>query len=128
MLHSLPGGQSFNPKFFVPKLVIRVGDDIQVKMVDHQGRPEIISIEVRAGESVVSQINSINNRINEIYDNLEESSEEPEIEQLEQPFSYLCSADTSDDESEAEAELLKELEAEEAAEFGTDVLNSGIVV
>lgn len=126
MLRSLPGGQSFNPKFFVPKLVIRVGDDIQVKMVDHQGRPETISIEVRTDEPVVSQINSINDRINEIYDNLEESSEEPEIEQLEQPFSYLCSADTSD-ESEAEAELLKELEAEEAAEYGADVLNSGIV-
>ena len=126
MLRSLPGGQSFNPKFFVPKLVIRVGDDIQVKMVDHQGRPETISIEVRTDEPVVSRSNSINDRINEIYDNLEESSEEPEIEQLEQPFSYLCSADTSD-ESEAEAELLKELEAEEAAEYGADVLNSGIV-
>ena len=121
MLSSLPGGQSFNPKFFVPKLVIRVGNDIKVKMVDHEGRPETITIEIRAGEPVVSQINSINDRINEIYDNLEETSEEPEIEQLEQPFSYLCSADTSDDESEAEAKLLEQLQAEEAAEFGTDV-------
>lgn len=127
MLQSLPGGQCFNPKFFVPKLVTLMGDTIKVKMVDLEDQTETISIKVHPDESVVSQINRIRGRINEIYQNLEESSEEPEIEQLGPQFSFLCSADTSADESEAEAELLRTLEAEEAAEFGVDILDSGNV-
>jgi len=121
MLASLPGGQSFNPTFYTPKSVTCDDSVIVIRFNSHDGHASI-RIPISDNESVESQLKSTTDCINQIYENLEESSEEePQIEQLEQPFSYLCSADTSEDDSEAENQLIKELEAEEAESLLEDL-------
>lgn len=117
MLASLPGGQSFNPNFYTPKSVTCDDGVIVIQFFNSHNGHASIRIPISDNEAVESQLKSTTDCINQIYENLEESSEEePQIEQLEQPFSYLCSADTSEDDSEAENQLLKELEAEELEE------------